>query len=165
LGECLNYNGYGDDLADLWFHPAELYLEVKPYPNPLEFIKTSSAFLKLRNGYVADMQKTDEVKAMLDNAAAAAFVLPDEAWARRVSGVFANRVAQLRPDRAHAVITPNSAGTCTVSVRAPISRPTGADVLCRKFPGGGGRSAAAGINGLPHAEIPALLQQLASQFS
>ncbi|MFO7635342.1 MAG: hypothetical protein R6W76_22550, partial [Caldilinea sp.] len=25
LGECLNYNGYGESLDDLFFHPAELY--------------------------------------------------------------------------------------------------------------------------------------------
>jgi hypothetical protein len=30
LGECLNYNGYGDSLADLHFHPAELYRALHP---------------------------------------------------------------------------------------------------------------------------------------
>jgi hypothetical protein len=33
-----------------------------------------------------------------------------------------------------------------VSVRAPLNNKTGADEVCAKFPGGGGRKAAAGIN-------------------
>lgn len=41
------------------------------------------------------------------------------------------------------------AGVFVVSVRAPLTRRQGADDLCRRFPGGGGRPAAAGINELP----------------
>jgi hypothetical protein len=35
LGECLNYNGYGDSLADLHFHPAELYRQLHAYQRPV----------------------------------------------------------------------------------------------------------------------------------
>ena len=32
LGECLNYNGYGETLDDLFYDPAELYRQLRPYP-------------------------------------------------------------------------------------------------------------------------------------
>jgi len=80
-------------------------------------------------------------------------LLPAAPWARRVIGVFANRLAQAHPARAHALLSANTGGGYTVSVRAPVANPTGADALCRAFPGGGGRQAAAGINGLPEAEV------------
>jgi hypothetical protein len=41
-----------------------------------------------------------------------------------------------------------------VSVRAPLINRTGADELCRQFPTGGGRKAAAGINVLPADRLP-----------
>jgi len=164
LGECLNYNGYGDHLADLWFHPAELYLAVKPYADPRAFVAQSPAYLKLRDGYRADMQSAEALTALLATPAVAAFALPDAPWARRVSGVLANRLAQQHPERAHAVLTPTADNCYTVSIRAPLSRPTGADALCRQFANGGGRAAAGGINGLPENEVPVLLQKLVEHF-
>ena len=84
-----------------------------------------------------------------EDAAVAAFLLPDEAWARRVSGVYSNDLANRHPSRGHAVITAKANGNYLVSVRAPLDNKTGADELCMQFPTGGGRSAAAGINDLP----------------
>jgi hypothetical protein len=164
LGECLNYNGYGETLSDLWFHPADLYQAVKPYADPRAFLAESAAFSTLHAGYQADLRQASETTALVDDTAAAAFELPDAPWARRVSGILANHLAQLHPARAHAVLTPASGRCYTVSVRAPLVRPTGADVLCRRFPGGGGRASAAGINGLAAADVPAFLQELAAHF-
>ena len=48
------------------------------------------------------------------------------------------------------------AGGYLVSVRAPRAAPHGADVLCRGF-GGGGRSAAGGIDVLPASELDCLV--------
>ena len=39
LGECLNYNAYGESVEDLLFHPAELYRRLRPYTEPLEFAR------------------------------------------------------------------------------------------------------------------------------
>jgi hypothetical protein len=164
LGECLNYNGYGESLSDLWFHPAELYQALKPYADPRAFVSQSAAFAKLHSGYRADLRQASETSALVESATAAAFELPDAQWARRVSGILANHLAQLHPARAHAVLTPASDRCYTVSVRAPLTRPTGADVLCRRFPGGGGRAAAAGINGLAAADVPTFLQELREHF-
>ena len=74
---------------------------------------------------------------------------PDSPWSRRVSGVFANLKARENPAGAHAMVTENSDGTLRISVRAPIAAKRSADTLCRSFPSGGGRAAAAGINALP----------------
>ena len=79
----------------------------------------------------------------------AVFMLPNEAWARRVSGVYSNDLATGNPDRAHAVLTEKANGNYLVSVRAPMSNKQGAAELCMQFPTGGGRAGAAGINDLP----------------
>jgi hypothetical protein len=94
----------------------------------------------------------------------AVYVLPAEPWARRVSGVLANDLAQGVPDRAHALLTRLPEGGFVVSVRAPLIAPDGADVLCRQFPTGGGRKAAAGINRLPEADYDAFVQRFLDAF-
>jgi hypothetical protein len=43
-------------------------------------------------------------------------------------------------------------GAYAVSVRAPLASPSGAHELCSRF-GGGGRARAAGIEGLPVADL------------
>ena len=59
------------------------------------------------------------------------------------------------PGRAHAMLSPNSAGGMQVSVRAPLERPFGAAALCLEYQTGGGREAAAGINHLPMETVSA----------
>lgn len=165
LGECLNYNGYGETLADLWFDPAELYLAVQPYADPRDFIAESAAYRKLHAGYTADLRAAGELRPLLETETAAAFELPDAAWARRISGILANQLAHQHPGRAHAVLTPVAADRYTVSIRAPLSRPSGADSLCSQFANGGGRAGAGGINGLPASEVTRLLERLAAHFT
>jgi hypothetical protein len=152
LGECLNYNAYGDSLADLYFHPAELYRRMQPYVDPLAFVRDDHAFDTLRGGYAADMALAQAVVPTVQELRHWMVVLPDEPWSRRVSGALANHVAQLQPSRAHAVLVRKPLGYL-VSVRAPLNAPTGADALCRRFAGGGGRPAAAGINRLAPAQL------------
>ncbi len=165
LGECLNYNGYGDSLEDLHFHPAQLYAEIKPYADPFAFFAESSAFALLENGLSVDTAMAAGLQPSLQEKLCAAYVMPDAPWARRVSGVFANRLASADTERAHAVLTPNQHGDFTVSVRAPISKPLGADTLCMKFATGGGRKGAAGINRLPVTELEQFLTSFKAQFS
>lgn len=165
LGELLNYNGYGDTVADLHFPPESLFLAMQEFVDPLAFIAASPAFAKLREGFAADMAAAAALKPCFAQERVVAYLLPDEAWARRVIGVFANRLAVAAPDRAHALLVPNLAGDLTVSVRAPKARPEGADALCRAFPTGGGRKAAAGINHLPHADVEAFFRQMSAAFA
>jgi single-stranded DNA-specific DHH superfamily exonuclease len=148
LGTCLNYNSYGARIEDLHFPPDDLYRRLAPYPDPLAFIAGDEAFAALREGYAQDMAKVSALSPEVETDTHGLYVLPDDRWARRVSGVLANDLAQAAPQRAHALLT-RLGGGFLVSVRAPLARPDGADDLCRQFPTGGGRKAAAGINELP----------------
>jgi hypothetical protein len=149
LGIYLNYNGYGESVEDLFFPPADLYRRLQPYADPLIFVRDEPAYRTLRDGYAGDMAHAEALLPEIDERQCALFILPPTPWARRVSGVYANWLAQRSPERAHALLTPLPDGGFQVSVRAPLVRCSGADQLCREFPTGGGRQAAAGINRLP----------------
>jgi len=165
LGTLLNYNGYGSSLEDLFFPPSELYARVKPYSNPLDFIAKDDAYEKLETGYNSDMQKALNTKPLTADDATAVFVFPEEAFARRVSGVFANDLAQQNPARAHAMLSTLPGDGFLVSVRAPLTNKTGADDLCRQFETGGGRKAAAGINFLPASDLDRFTDAFRAQFA
>ena len=153
LGECLNYNGYGESLEDLHFHPADLYRSLAAYTDPFAFIQEAPEFAILSRGYAADMAQAAATQPCEARASGAVYLLPDAAWARRVSGVYANDLATANPSRAHALLTRSLGGHYVVSVRAPLADRRGADELCGRFETGGGRKAAAGINRLPEARI------------
>ena len=153
LGECLNYNGYGETLADLHFHPADLYRSMQGYADPFAYITESAAFPALLTGLQEDMALARQSQPMEARTSGAIYSLPDAPWARRVSGVYANQLATDHPERAHALLTRSSQGHYVVSVRAPLSNRTGADTLCMQFETGGGRKAAAGINVLPEGSV------------
>lgn len=157
LGELMNYNGYGDSEEDLHIAPADLYRAIAPYPDPFDFIARDGALARLREGFASDMRAAEAIGPCLDTPWAAAFVLPDRPWARRIVGTMANRLATANPARAHALLVPNASGAMTVSVRSPKARPEGADTLCRKYASGGGRKAAAGINQLPTGQLQSFL--------
>jgi hypothetical protein len=150
LGIYINYNGYGSSLSDLHFTPDVLYREMANYASPFDFISGNrNTFEKLQNGYNQDMTAAENTKPEFESGAVAVFSLPDEPWARRVSGVFGNHLANLNPSKAHAVLSINKQGGYLISVRAPLTNNSGADELCSQFPTGGGRKSAAGINHLP----------------
>lgn len=153
LGETLNYNAYGESVADLRYHPADLYGMLLAHRRPFTFMAEAEAFRHLRAGYREDMGFAQDVRPYLADERGAVYVLPETAWARRISGVFANAVATANPERAIAVLTLKPGGGLVASVRAPLARPSGADALCRQFESGGGRKSAAGINHLPEADL------------
>ncbi|MDQ7059188.1 MAG: DHH family phosphoesterase [Ghiorsea sp.] len=165
LGTLLNYNGYGVTLDDLYFNPEVLYAEMKPFENPFDFIAQSKAYQVLSQGYADDMRKAEVSEAIILDDKHAAFMMPDEAWSRRVSGVYGNALARTYEDRAHALITVMENGNYRVSVRAPMTNKTGADELCMGFPTGGGRKAAAGINDLPHDMLDDFIQAFKERYS
>jgi hypothetical protein len=150
LGIYINYNGYGSELAELHFNPAELYKLAAEYADPLDFIVDGAEhFQRLETGYHQDLSSAQGVEALIASDTTAVFELPDAPWARRVSGVYSNDLTNQNPDRGHAVLTAKANGNYLVSVRAPLNNKQGAATLCRQFPTGGGREAAAGINDLP----------------
>jgi len=152
LGECLNYNAYGESIDDLHYPPAELYRTLSPYRDPRHFIYDEPVFDVLRSAFVEDLTHAEDVPLLSEGVHHAVVVLPDAAWSRRVNGLYGNRLAQRAPQRAHAVIVARG-DAYRVSVRAPVAAPRDAGTLCRQFPSGGGRAGAGGINELPQADL------------
>ncbi len=165
LGENLAYNAYGDSERDLIMHPAELYRTISRYADPLRLLQQERLLERIGAIRRDDLIKACEVEPECMLKRTTVYILPDAAWSRRVRGAFANHLANRFSGLAHAVLTFNAQGGYTVSVRAPIAKPIGADALCRAFATGGGRRGAAGINDLPPERLPELVRQLAEAFA
>ncbi|MEY8201006.1 MAG: DHH family phosphoesterase [Colwellia sp.] len=178
LGTYINYNGYGQALSDLHFHPAALYQALIEYPDPFVLInQEDSIFSQLKTAYLADMAKAHAADVLSDNALVKTIMLEDAPWSRRVSGVFGNDLANQAPDKAHIVITlnplkrdPQTEGeeqheqSYTLSLRAPLNNKQGAGDICAKFPTGGGRAAAAGVNALPKSKLTEFIKYVESYY-
>ena len=164
LGILVNYNGYGASVDDLHFHPADLYRHLSEYDTPMAFLSDGrEIYRRLDDGYKADMAGAYAAKVLDETGQGIVLVLPGTASSRRVSGVFGNALAQEHPDRAHAILTEQEGGYL-VSVRAPLSRRSGADDLVLQFETGGGRAAAAGINHLPEADTTRFVEAFRTAF-
>ncbi|MGR5177862.1 DHH family phosphoesterase [Vibrio mediterranei] len=167
LGTLINYNGYGATEDDLHIKPAVLFQQLLKFTSPFELADNPySPFFVLKKGYEEDYQHVSKLEPVYKDTICEVYELPAESWARRVSGVFGNELANRNPDKAHAVLTQNSDGqSYTVSVRAPVNNRTGADEICVQFPTGGGRKAAAGINQLPVSEKEKFINVLQQFYS
>lgn len=165
LGRILNYNAYGETLADLHFAPDCLYRELHPYDDPLDFIAGAHCYRALAAGYRSDLARLTGIVPYCAFEGASIYLLPDTHWARRISGVLANQLAQSEPACSFAVLTECASGAYSVSVRSgdPQARP--ANVLCERFASGGGRRAAAGINRLAADEFDAFVAAFRIYFS
>ncbi len=160
LGENLAYNAYGDIEADLIVHPASLYRIMRAYSDPFRFARSEPVLRTIGDARRADLDLARAVAPAAKARGSAVYVLPDAAWSRRVRGAIGNELANAAPRIAHAVLTPHPQGGYTVSVRAPLAQPTGADALCRQFPTGGGRAAAAGVDQLPADGLDVFLRRM-----
>lgn len=164
LGEGLAYNAYGDSLDDLIVPPADLYRTLARYPDPFRLLQSEPLFAHIDAIRREDLALACAVEPDVALENARVYVLPDAAWSRRVRGALGNHLANGFPDLAHAILTVNKQGDYTVSVRAPRSKPTGADALCCEFPTGGGRAGAAGINHLPRQRLAEFARRLREAF-
>ena len=164
LGICLNYNGYGFELDDLMFHPADLFTLVNRYQNPLDFIQQEAGYKRLYQQYQTDMELSKNSNPETETDSAALYLLPNESWAKRIVGVMGNDLAKDNPGRAHALLVDMGDGHYRVSVRAPYSNKSGADELCREFESGGGRKAAAGINRLSRNKLTEFAKRFNDSF-
>ena len=165
LGTAMNYNAYGASEEDLHFKPDYLAQAVRPFRNPFDFIHESEICTTLQVGYEEDLNNAKHIKPEFQTERTALYILPNQPWARRVSGVFANILSQKQPERAHALLTEQDNNSYLVSVRAPLATKTGADELCRKFATGGGRKAAAGINNLSDKDYATFVNTFTDQFT
>ncbi|NQY25938.1 MAG: DHH family phosphoesterase [Piscirickettsiaceae bacterium] len=165
LGIYINYNGYGETIDDLFFDPAELYHKLAVFDTPFEFLQHDKiTFTTLAQGYRNDMALAEQSPVIHNTASTTVIALPNEKWAKRVSGVFGNELANREPDKAHAIISNKADDDYLVSVRAPLNRKFGADELVSQFPTGGGRKAAAGINTLPSEMLPTFIDAFVQKF-
>ncbi|MDF3932877.1 acetyltransferase [Pseudomonas citronellolis] len=164
LGLLLNYNAYGESLADLHFEPLALAEELRPYLDPLDFVRASPSFATLRAGYAADMAAAQGQEPWREGPGARLYRLPAEAWARRVSGVLANQLASRAPDRAIGLLSAKADGGWLFSLRVPAAAGLAADAFCREFPTGGGRARAAGINHLDDEHLEHLANHLLARY-
>jgi len=162
LGESLNHNAYGDDEADLLVHPLALSQAMRTFVNPLAFADTALV-ARLDARREADLQAAQEVQPHAVTPKTAVYLLEDAPWARRVRGVLGNLLVDREPARAHAIASPDRLGGWTVSVRIPASIGR-ADAFCRRYPTGGGRAAAGGINHLPRDAIVAFIDAFQREF-
>lgn len=163
LGECLNYNAYGETLEDLHFHPAELYRRLHAFRDPMDFAGGAPEFPALQRAYAEDMERARRAPVEAIGDRSAAVFLPDEKWSRRSGGMLANELAGRFPSRAHAVLTRHGEGY-VVSLRAPQAVTPGIDQIARMFPGGNGRERAAGIRLLPQTQVEKLFEALRAAY-
>jgi hypothetical protein len=164
LGVALNYNAYGETIGDLHVPPAELAQEMLAYSDPLDFAAQSPTFRRISEGFREDMELARRLEPSRRATGAILFVLPNAAWARRASGTLANDLAKVHADSALAIVSPKSEGGYLVSLRVPKDSPVSAEAFCRRFPTGGGRRTAAGINHLPAAELDGFAALFEKQF-
>ncbi len=165
LGTYLNYNGYGAIVDDLFYHPADLYQECVKFESPFDFIKRNrTVFDTLQNGYQSDLATAQQTEPFHFTNSVAAFMLPNEPWARRVSGVFGNQLSNQNPERAHIILTQKTEGIYLVSIRSPLNHPFGADEVAGRFDTGGGRQGAAGINALPKSKVGELINLMEQRY-
>lgn len=160
IGELFNYNGYGSTVSDLHFHPEKLYRSVQNFENPFEFLISSPIIGTLREGFNCDLGKALKQKKYPAKGKNTVYFFPNAAWARRIQGIFSNQKAREEPEIAHALIVENDDLSLRISLRAPLKDKRDADSICKLFPTGGGRAAAAGINSLPPAMLDDFLLQL-----
>jgi len=174
VGLYMNYNGYGPSIQDLHFPPDELYRLAAPFSTPSLFVKgLPDVWEKLERGYVDDMALANALTPVHETPNAAVYVLPDEKWARRVSGVYSNHLVDAFPKRAHAVLTQlpkKDQETFVVSIRSPLAsrhdvNSAPAHALARQFDTGGGRAAAAGINVLPRQDVDKFVDAFIKYYS
>jgi len=86
LGIYINYNGYGRNVDDLHFHPAQLLEKLANYSDPFDLInEENSIFYQLKTAYLTDMKKAQNSTVLINNEQLSAVQLADEPWARRVS--------------------------------------------------------------------------------
>ena len=166
LGTYINYNGYGSCIDDLHYPPLELFEILLAYTSPFDVIADpGSVFHKLKSAYESDIVLAAQAEVIHEDGASKVIMLDDQAWARRVSGVYGNLLANQSPELAHAIVTYNNSGTYTVSVRAPLTNKQGAVDVCGQFATGGGRAGAAGINELPLESLSKFIQVFSSFYN
>jgi hypothetical protein len=153
LGEALNYNAYGETESDLVVAPATLCRSLARHSDPIACRHDEPVIGSLLESMREDLARARALPVLASTERAAVHVLPDAAWSRRVRGVYSNELARALPGKAHAVLSPDGRSAFVVSVRSTFRDGIDAGAFCSRYPGGGGRATAAGIDGLAATDI------------
>ena len=164
LGSLLNYNAYGEHVDDLTISPKALYQDLHQYHDPFDFIENASNYSLLSACYTEDMAMLDEIRPTCEQKYAAIYVLPSHSWARRISGLLANKLKEKSKDKSFAVLTQKSDGSYLVSIRTADPKNKSASKFCSAFETGGGRQAAAGINNLAVEDLAQFSKRFFTYF-
>jgi hypothetical protein len=159
-GRLLNYNAYGETVADLHFPPEKLAGRMAEYADPMDFLAGAGVVDALELGRDQDLARAESAERL----APGVLRLPAEPWARRAVGELANRLARREPGAAHAVLVADGGGGYVVSLRRPLEGGPGAAGLAAEFPTGGGRETAAGINRLPEERVEEFLERFGAYY-
>lgn len=151
IGEAINYNAYGESRDDQTCSPEDVVLDLRKFDNPFEYYVSSQVFKEIIKQKESDTAAMQSAKELYSGQAGKALLLPDGAASRRMSGIFSNDLVYAEPGLAHAIMT-NFQDGYRISIRAPLDRPQGADVLAKKF-SGGGRAKASGVDCLPKHQL------------
>ena len=163
LGRLLNYNSYGDNIADLHFSPIELHTAMRDCLDPLTFVQDQSIYSNLHDAYQQDLSQALSVSGDA-RPGGLVYLLPDLPWARRFVGTFANMIANVCREKTIAILAKQYGDHYRVHLRTPTASLTSAGEFCRRFPSGGGRAIAGGINCLPHSDIDLFLNEFDRTF-
>ena len=166
IGETLNYNGYGEAREDLNIWPADLYLDLKNFSNPFDYAKKSSFFSKIKLQKIEDERVLGKSEKLYESKVGNVTLLPEGPSSKRMSGIFSNDLVHSEPELAHAILThlDNHTGY-RISIRAPLKKLEHADTLAKRFPTGGGRAGAAGINELSKDQLVEFYDAFEEAFS
>ncbi len=148
------------------YHPEVLYQHLQIHVSSFDFIHENTlVYTALEEGYRQDMAAAESNPYLYESSESAIVYFYNEKWARRVSGVYINELANRYPERAHAIITENVDETYKISIRSPLNNEYNAAELAVKFETGGGRKGAAGINALPGELISQFIDTFKMHFS
>ena len=163
LGELINYNAYGDSLADVRLAPREMHALMMRHTDAFALAR-EPVFDELGRQRADDRARATALTPRLSTPQACVLLLPDAAWSRRVAGSLANELAAATPRQAQAVLSARADGGWRVSVRSPRVQARGAAAVCARF-GGSGREAAAGIDQLPADALDAFVDAFATAWT
>lgn len=163
VGEAFNYNAYAADTQTAVVDAATLYRSLAGIADPLVLADSTPVRL------LEEMSRDDLAVALgagpaLETAGLIAHVLPEGLPGRRARGLLAQRLQAVANGRAVAVVAPDGDGFATVSLRCAAQPGRSAAGFASRYPGGGGRATAAGIDRLPLADVDALLGALQAYF-
>lgn len=167
LGEWLNYNAYGE-AGDALHTPLSVAQKLEAFDDPRTCFRDSGLFEGLAEQLAEDEAHASVLKPWRQQGNARVYLVPDAPWARRYGATWMNRLVQKHPDQAFAIFQERSDGNLLASLRAPQSGPFAswsAATFAERYPTGGGRVQAAGINALPAEALQACAESFLQSFA